>query len=118
MREIEIDRLLEKHEYFGYDEAGAKSMTVDVAGVPTRVLVPDDFPDVEPIVVADRGDLLFIVGEVHAPPAWNMEGSGAVLVARRRANGAYAVQIWHELYPFALAGLGLRARPAGRGQGG
>jgi hypothetical protein len=68
MREIELDRLLEKHEYFGYDEADAKSMTVDVAGVPTRVLVPGGFPDVEPIVVADRGDMLFIVGELyHAP---------------------------------------------------
>lgn len=117
MSEIRLDRLLEKHEYFPYDEEETKTMTVTVAGSPVKVLVPDDFPDVEPLVVTDNGDLLFILGEIHAPPSWNLTGCGAMIVAKRQAPGVYAAQVWHELYSYALADLGLRPRASGASGG-
>ena len=37
------------------------------------------------------------------------EHLGVLAVARRQPDGAYAVHVWHELYPWALKYLGLES---------
>jgi hypothetical protein len=108
-REFRIDQLFEKHEYMGYEPGEAARVEVDVAGVRAVVLVPSYLPKVSILSATPQGDLLFLVGRIHAPPSWGIDGNGALLVARKGDDGIYAVRVWHEMYRYALEELGYGA---------
>lgn len=110
LREYGIDRLFEKHEHMSYGADEAARIEVDVAGARVPVLVPPHFPKVSILVTAEQKDLLFLVGRIHAPPSWGIDGEGALMVARKGEDGVYAVRVWHETYPYALKELGLVPR--------
>jgi hypothetical protein len=99
VRKYPLDRLMEKHERMAYDAADAKRLEVDVAGEPATVLFSEYLPDVRVVKVTRDGDLLFVLGEVQAPPSWGMNGDGVIIVARRERDGVYAARAWHVLYP-------------------
>lgn len=97
-----IDMLWEKHEYFTFT---AREKTVKLDGQPVRLLLPEYTPAFTVKAWATRGALLFLVCQLELRFAG--ERIGAIIVARRTAEGAYATVVWHELYPHALKHLAL-----------
>jgi len=90
------DRLFEKHE--SMREEGATRRAIVIDGMPVTLLLPRYLPEIEIVTTSKCDALLFIIGRIQAPESWGVSGNGAVLVGRARADGAYAVHVWHELH--------------------
>ncbi|HEX6984393.1 MAG TPA: hypothetical protein VF170_03400 [Planctomycetaceae bacterium] len=103
--ELWIDQLLEKHECFTFDRYVAR-MEVEHDGERLTLLLPDYLARFEVVRTAGRGGVLFLLGRDEREFGRG-ERLGVLAVARRRPDGAYAVHVWHELYPWALKHLGL-----------
>jgi hypothetical protein len=78
---------------------------VPVGEATVHVLFPRHLPPVEIVSAAMRGDLLFLMGRIDAPPEWGVAGNGAVIVARRTSDDEYSVHVWHELHRGTLEHL-------------
>jgi hypothetical protein len=101
-REVWTDHLFEKHEC---GPSSTEAAEIEVDGVKLRILLPRFLPRIEVVTAAIKGELLFILARIRAPKDWGVDGNGAVLVARRRDDGAWGVHVWHELYEWALGHL-------------
>jgi hypothetical protein len=109
-----VDELLEKHECYSFDEP--KKIRVDHDGRQIEILVPEWLTGVGARVVAESGELLFVLG--MSGRKWNGKETGVIVVAKRRSGDLYEVGVWHELYPWALNHFGLIADTAIRRDGG
>jgi hypothetical protein len=110
MERLVVDKLWEKHEFEGYEE-DAKKVVIQVGADSYTVLLPDWLPDVEVLLAMEKDSVLVLVGRTRGRPAWALqEGAGAVLLARQLEDGSYAVNVWHEFWPWTLAALGLVER--------
>src|SRR5204863_7087512 len=105
-----VDQLFEKHECFGYDEPA--TVEVQHAGRTVQVLVPSYLTDVQSLVTAESGPLLFVLGKQSQK--YRDAHLGVLLVAKHREGDTYEVGVWHELFPWALKHLEL-AKPDGAG---
>jgi len=97
------DRLFEKHECMLEESATRREIAID--GVPVTLLLPRYLPEIEIVTTSRCDSLLFIIGRIRAPESWGVSGNGAILVGRARADGAYAVHVWHELHKGVLERL-------------
>lgn len=97
-----VDCLWEKHECFDYTP---RWEVVELDGRAIRLALPYYLPGFTVRAWAERGDLLFLLFQLHQ--RWADEFLGAVVVARKTGETAYATIIWHELYPWALKHVGL-----------
>jgi hypothetical protein len=109
-----VDDLREKHECYSYDEP--KTMRFEHDGRHIEILVPEWLTGVSARVVAESGDVLFVLGT--SGREWNGKETGVIVVAKRRDGDLYEVGVWHELYPSALNHFGLIADTPVRRDGG
>ena len=110
MERLVVDQPWEKHEFVAYEEY-AKKLEVRVGTDSYTVLVPDWLPDIEVFLAMEKDTVLLLVGRAVDPAEWAIkEGAGAMLLARRLENGFYAVNVWHEFWPWTLEALGLVER--------
>ena len=98
-----VDQLFEKHECRGYDNPS--TIEVEHAGRTIKVLVPRYLTDVQGLVTAETGSLLFILGKQSQKH--RNEHLGVVLIAKYKEGDTYEVGVWHELFPQALRHLGV-----------
>lgn len=103
--QVFVDRLFEKHECGPEPVSEMDRRPVPVDGATVHVLFPKHLPPVEVVSTAKRGELLFLVGRIVAPPDWGVAGNGAIIVARRTSEEQYTVHVWHELHRGALEHL-------------
>ena len=108
-----LDQLIEKHERMSFDATKAVRLEVDLGGERVHVLVAAYLAKVRVVKVTRDGELLFILGEIDAPPSWGMRGDGVIIVARREQADVYAARIWHDLYPGTVGEL--LPQPSGGG---
>jgi len=101
-REVWTDHLFEKHEC---GPSAPQAAEIEVDGTKVRILFPHWLPQIDVVTATIAGDLLFALVRIRAPKDWGVNGNGAVLVGRRREDGAYGVHVWHKLYKWALGYL-------------
>ena len=97
-----VDCLHGKHECYSYDEPAV--VTVDHAGTPVEVVVPDYLADVRVFVTAESDGMLFCFGRTGEK--YGDRYCGLVMVGKKVADRRYEVGVWHELYPWALTHFG------------
>ena len=100
-----LDQLIEKHERMSFDSCEAARLEADLDGERVHVLVAAYLARVRVVKATSDEDLLFLLGEIEAPPSWGMRGDGVIIVARKEQAGVYAARIWHDLYPGTVGEL-------------
>ena len=72
-------------------------VTVARDGEDIQLALPSHCPACDFSIISALGDLLFLIGS-QRPGRDGETCRGAVVVARRREDGIYATELWHETY--------------------
>ncbi len=102
-----IDHLFEKHECWDYDNYEKATLEVELNGRAVRVVVPESYAQVKPLLLAENQGVLFMLAQNRAPYVDDFT-DGVLMVAKQLEPDLYAVGIWHGVYGYALDYFGLR----------
>jgi len=92
---LRVDHLIDsRHKYVS---ATPHVVTVEHQGEDLRLALPSHCPACDFYVTSTVGDFLFLVGSQQSGRAGETY-RGAVVVARRRKDGIYATELWHETH--------------------
>ncbi len=92
---LRVDHVIDsRHKYVS---ATPHFVTVDHAGKSHQLALPRDCPACDFLVTSAIGDFLFLIGS-QRPGRGGETYRGAVVVARKRKDGVYATELWHETH--------------------
>jgi hypothetical protein len=92
---LRVDHLYDsRHKYVS---ATPHLVKVEHHGEKVRVALPSHCPDCDFHVTSAVGDFLFLIGS-QQPGRDGETYRGALVVARRRQDGIYATELWHETH--------------------
>lgn len=107
---LRFDRLLKsKHKYLC---TTPRMVELEHDGRTIRLLVPEDHPSCDFLVMAAADEWLFLIGRQRptSEDGWNY--AGAIVVARHRDEDVYVTELWHETYGSFLMHTGLEPSSA------
>ncbi len=93
--QLRVDHVLDsRHKFVA---AAPTYVTVEHEGEDLRLALPSNCPECDFHVKGAVGEFLFLIGSQH-PGRDGETYRGAVVVARRRSDGVYATELWHETH--------------------
>ena len=92
---LRLDHVIESRHKFV--SATPHVVTVEHDGEDIRLALPSHCPPCDFHVTSTIGDILFLIGS-QQPGRDGETYRGAVVVARRRKDGVYATELWHETH--------------------
>lgn len=93
--QLRIDHVIDSRHKFV--SATPHFVTIKHHGEDIQLALPSHCPDCDFHVSSAAGDLLFLIGSQRPGPDGKAYG-GAVVVAKRRKDGVYATELWHETH--------------------
>ena len=92
---LRVDHLIDsRHKYLSPDP---QTVVVEHEGEEYQLALPKNSPACDFLLSAVTGDFLFLIGSQH-PGRDGETYRGALVVARRREDGIYATELWHETH--------------------
>src|SRR5271165_146692 len=93
--QLRVDHVIDsRHKYVS---ATPHLVTVEHEGEDLRLALPNHCPACDFHVTSSVGDFLFLIGS-QRPGRDGETYRGAVVVARKRHDGVYATELWHETH--------------------